>query len=592
MKTFSFGLTSRAAAALLCASLPLLGAADLEAVVFRVGSDGIPPCTHATLPAAIAAAAANGAGLDQIYLSDSVTLSATLDINNQSVEIVGGFSDCNDDTSEFTTSVTMQANPGFRVHGGTSSRTVNLQSLQVIRSGAGGRILQIEDAATVFLYSTLLSNGAATDGANVWMSGPSTILFISDSSVYSGDATGLGGGVYCANGGTVLLESGRIGDNTATSGGGLYLDDCLFNSFAGSVVDAVCPTGGSGVVCNRAESTGGGIYATNGASVNLIGSADAPATVAENDADEGGGLYLTGAGTTADATDAWFVDNQGAFEGGAVYARAGASFTMDIADPDCRGSRCSLVRGNFSSIAGGVGGAIAADSGADVVVHQTTLTGNSANVTGSVVFAEDPGTTVAMEGCLIYANSGSLNDAYLDTVDGAALTVAFTTVAEGVGCCKGLFDTNSNSTVNLYSNILMANVSGPGGGRIFDEPLAAGESRVADCILFEEDSATLPPPLDPGSQVAIASFPALFANFAAGDYRLRGGSPAIDFCDTFRYTPVTTDIDDESRGFDVPPLGGAPFGIYDLGADEWRPLLISDHEEGDCTDWTSDTGGC
>lgn len=575
--------------------LSALPALPLAAATFRVGNDGIPPCTHTTIAAAVAAAAANGPGLDQIYVEGSVTLSSTIDVNNHSVEIVGGFPNCTDALpGPGRASVTMTADPGFWIHGGTSSRTVTIAGFQIIRSGAGGRMIDAQGPAIVWLENALLSNGAAVDGANVRMSG-NVILFLGDGvGIYSGDATGNGGGIHCSGGGTILATAGsRIGDNTADfDGGGVYMSGCLMNMFSGSTGTVTCPTGGLGVVCNRAEFSGGGIYAINGSEVNLIGGADLPALVAENVADEGGGIYATGSDVSVDATNAWINDNIGSFEGGGVYVRAGTSFSLVSTEPDCRGTLCSQISRNNSNISGGVGAGVAADSGADVVIRQTTMTGNVANVTGSVIFAEDAGTTVSLEGLIVRANAGSLNDAYFETDDGAVLTMAFSTVDESMGCCKGLFDTNNGSTVNLYDDILMAINEATGQGRIFDEPIAAGETRFGDCLLHREHTSTLPPPIDPNAYEAIVSPSSLFVHRAAGDLRLRRGSQAQDFCDTFRYTPLTTDIDREARGWDDPTVGNSPFGPFDLGADEWRPLLIADHEEGDCSDWSAVTGGC
>lgn len=570
-------------------------AAPLAAAIFRVGNDGIPPCTHTTLAAAVAAAAANGAGVDQIYVEGNVTLSSTIDIDNHSVELVGGFPDCTAASpGPGRSSVTMTADPGFWIHGGTTSRNVTIAGFQIIRSGAGGRIIDAQGPALVWIENTFLSNGAAINGANIRMAGDVILYLGAGASVYSGDATGNGGGIHCSGGGTILATGGsRIGDNTAAfDGGGVYMNDCLMNAFAGTTGPVTCPTVGDGIVCNRAEFSGGGVYAINGSTVNLIGGADDPAVVSENVADQGGGIYATGAGTAVEGRNAWIVDNLGAFQGGGAYVRDGATLTLYATEEDCRGTLCSQVSRNFSTISGGVGGGIAVDSGADVVVRQTTFSGNSADITGSVIHAEGAGTTVALEGLIVHGNFGSINDAYFETDLSAVLTMAYSTVDEGMGCCKGLFDTNNFSTVNLYNNILLAINETTGQGRIFDEPIAAGETRFGDCLLHREHVSTLPPPVDSNAYETIVSPGTLFVNRAAGDLRLRRGSQAQDFCDTFRYTPVTTDIDREVRGWDDPTVANSPFGSYDLGADEWRPLLIADHEEGDCTDWSSDTGGC
>ena len=60
---------------------------SLSAATFIVGAGGA-PCTHATLAAAVAAAQANGPGDDTIRLAvPSLTLAATLDINDHGVHV-------------------------------------------------------------------------------------------------------------------------------------------------------------------------------------------------------------------------------------------------------------------------------------------------------------------------------------------------------------------------------------------------------------------------------------------------------------------------------------------------------------------------
>jgi len=575
--------------------LPLLATPEVSrAVVFRVGNDGIPPCTHTDLASAVAAAAANGTGLDQIYLTDPVTLASTLDINNQAVEIVGGFSDCNDNTPSATTSVSMQANPGFLVHGGTSTRSVTFDNLQVIRSGAGGRILQIQDRELVSLYNTLFSNGAAGDGANVWMSGPDTILYLNGSTIYSGDATGSGGGIFCSNGGTVLFDSGRIGGNTAVANGaGVYLDNCTMNSFAGSDQKTLaCPFEGSGIVCNvTASGNGGGVYLTNGAALNLLGGAAAPASVSENNAEFGGGIYATGPGTVVEGHNVSLIHNLAGTKGAGIYVRNGASLAIDSNEPDCsRGAECSLFERNFASSIGAIGGAVVVDTNAGATIYKTAFTQNDAGLTGSVVYVDGAGSTLTMEGILAHHDSGSLNDAFLQADHGGFLRVAFATIDEDTGCCKGLFDTNNAATVEVYSSILMSIHDIVGGGVIFDDPPGAGESRFADCILYQGAASTLPPPPDLQSFEVLVNEASVFAGYAQRDYRLRRGSQPVDFCDTFRYTPVTGDIEQQTRGYDDLTFPNSPWGPWDLGVDEWRPIFVGDFEPGNCSQWSANLG--
>ena len=263
-----------------------------------------------------------------------------------------------------------------------------------------------------------------------------------------------------------------------------------------------CPSStAGGVVCNSAGGNGGGFYASGGSLINLIGTDAHPARVAKNDAATGGGIFLTGSTTQAIGTDSWITGNRADTIGGGVYARSSAYFeeSNDIAHCS-RGASCSLFEGDLALMTGSAGGAIALDTGADAKVYQTTFTNNSADTLGSVAYLDGTGTTMLCEGCVAYADSGSLNDAFFETDHSAALTVGYSTLDEDTGCCKGIFDTNNSSSVRVYSSILLASYGGTGQGKIFDDAIGTGEVRVGDCLLYRE-SRLEPARSIPGQQL-------------------------------------------------------------------------------------------
>ena len=67
----------------------------------------------------------------------------------------------------------------------------------------------------------------------------------------------------------------------------------------------------------------------------------------------------------------------------------------------------------------------------------------------------------------------------------------------------------------------------------------------------------------------------LFQSSASFAMRLKRGSVAQDYCDTFFYSPVDDDLDNQPRGWDDPTRPDLQ-GAYDLGADEWRPDIFLD----------------
>ena len=77
-----------------------------------------------------------------------------------------------------------------------------------------------------------------------------------------------------------------------------------------------------------------------------------------------------------------------------------------------------------------------------------------------------------------------------------------------------------------------------------------------------------------------------------------GAAPRYALADTRRDpsaltgSPVDTDIHGEARGSDAPAVPNGPFGVFDLGVDEWKGLFVGDFEVGNCSLWSSATGGC
>jgi hypothetical protein len=94
-----------------------------------------------------------------------------------------------------------------------------------------------------------------------------------------------------------------------------------------------------------------------------------------------------------------------------------------------------------------------------------------------------------------------------------------------------------------------------------------------------------------GSATLISTLDPQFRNALAGDLRVGFTSPAIDFCDATLFQPTHTDRDGENRGYDVAGNAngspGLPGGLYDLGADEVRDLLLVDgFESGNTALWS------
>ena len=577
--------------------LSLLTAGTVAGAELRVGTGT--GCTYASIAAAVTAAAANGTTSDLIMVktSPSQTIAApiTIDLNVAgTVEIVGGFGTCTDalPIAGQRTTVVLPSSAAFTVqNAGASNRTFTLQQVALIGGANPGRLVDVSGRVLVNIDDALLSNGKGTDGGNIRMAGANVTLLLSNGAVlYSGDATGNGGGLHCSGGGTIGLIDGAISDNHADgSGGGAYLDGCYMNVFAGGS-NVGCPSASNrGITCNVAgtgagDGSGGGVYASNGAVVNFLGSASAPASLTLNRAEHGGGLFLTGAASEAEFRDAEIVENAGLLGGGGVAADNGAQLTIRASEANCaQPFGCSSVVDNYTATAVGEtspGGGVWVTGGADASIRRTTFRNNSAPGSGAALAVQGAGSTVLFEGNVVFAHPS--RPFYVSA--GGNLTAAFVTAwGNTVGSTGTFTAAGAGSNIAVYSSATLDTQT--------FTTLSGGATYGGDCIVTRS-LTNFPAPPDPGSFELVASEAAVLAAPASGKPHLRSDSPAIDYCDTFRYTPIDSDIDGEVRGFDIAAIPNAPFGPYDLGADEWKPMFLGDFEPGTCAQWSSNTGGC
>jgi hypothetical protein len=553
---------ARPARRLVLAAALLLGAgpgAAAHAAVYKVG--GTVGCTHVTLASAIAAAAAN-AGSDEIQLAQGESgLVGPLTIQDQTLTIRGVVS-CADPTPAQRT-LQFTAGDGLVMLGGTSStRTLTLAAFDVIMTASAGRTLRIENRSLVQIEDVLLSGGNADVGANVRMIGANAILVLAEGAVvYAGEATLRGGGIDCAGGGTIgLLEGAGVRSNRSFGdGGGLALDGCTLNAFAGGPAD-------EGVRDNRADGSGGGVYAVNGAELNLVGTASVPAMISDNRAFvSGGGVLLDGPATAGRATDARIEHNFADVYGGGVLVRNGADFVMERQRAACHDAlRCSSLSENaifHTSAPGGDGGAIAVLGGASAEIRQTYLTANDSYETGGTAYVDGAGSFLRVEGSMLYANSPGLSLDHVRVENGGRVVWGYNSTAANMLSTQVYFRLGANAVAEVYSSVF-----GETAGDLVDLD-GPGASSPGDCVIRSRDAALRG---DWGSFQVVRTPESLFRDVAAGDLHLRHGAEAVDFCDTFYYVPLDRDFDDEDRGLDRPEAPNS-LGPYDAGADELLP---------------------
>ena len=547
------------------------GASLLPAAIFTVGSDGA--CTHATINNALLASLAAGAdeiriARNQAYTNLYIHLTDWSPGTVGTVTLAGGYDTCADTTATGTTTIDGQAtNPVVEVDTGSQPTSqVTLRGLQLIGSGEEG--LRVGAGGQVTASEILLQNNG-TGGAAVVDGGDLTI------DVLSAISENTGPGITCLTGYQVDT-SAIIHHNAAPAGGGIV---------AGSACDMNILN--NSAIASNSATLGGGLYASSGATVLVDGAvASVYATEISNNTatDQGGGIYATGATTTVMIRNAAVTGNEAGLEGGGIWAGLGAKVIMDRVDGPCfNPTRCSDLSGNgVTQVDISVpGAAVFAESGADVEIYQTIAEGNYLTPglnNGSILYATGVGSTLTVEGMRLWNNQEA--DALFEGRDSAHLSIAFVTASRNVW--NGGFTTSPVALIVGATATLNSSIFHPNDAMVLD---SGGELTEADCLILSNTTGL------PVDATLISTSDPMFANAIAGNLRPLPSSPAVDYCDTFAYTPLHFDGDHEARGFDLAanPNGtpGASGGLYDLGFDEVRPLFADGFFSGNTSAWSS-----
>ncbi|WP_154222516.1 hypothetical protein [Marinicella rhabdoformis] len=437
-------------------------------------------------------------------------------------------------------------------------------------SGAGG--IKVSGKSNVIIRDSIIYDNGGNEGGGLHVFGEDAILTLENTVVRNNTATGYGGGIYCSDGAHLNIDgNSTIHDNEAAlNGGGLFGgNDCDIVNNSGWLVDG---RNRQGVSFNTANK-GGGIYLQTGAQIEMSGTYYYPGIIKRNYTDaanglSGGGLYLTGEGTTAVLINSHIINNDSSGHGAGMVVTDHATLYMSQAAEGCEyleAEYCSQISNNWVQVVNYSGGAGYISDYAEVNISQTEISHNKSILVN--VFNLDEAAYLRLEGNLIRQNDGlGQSPAYSLFHIGEAgsepsqLDYLYNTVvANDVDRIFTANNISGRQVLNVFNSIIWDN------GTIFN--FNGPATAQIDCTIVHE-SASLS-----GNVGAVLTNDPLFINAAIADYRPSLASDAIDFCDNSLFPAQFNDMNNNPRGFDMASVNNA-FGTYDAGAYEYAPDII------------------
>ena len=558
-----------------------LGADESFSKTFlTVGGDG--SCDFNTATQSIQDAIDTGIG--EVRIAANGNHNQSININNINIKLRGGYADCaaaiidDNQSAQFgMTSIDLlmsSNNPTVTIVGNQQRNFILLEKL-ILTGAKNSPITAIGTNADIKLDQVIIQQNVMDSGfagGAIFTSNSNAIFTLHDSIVNSNTAAN-GGGIFCSGSNTSIVLTGNSGIrfNTANGkGGGVFLSNgCQFTMYSGAL-DPGNLVSLEGIQRNTATEEGGGIYADTGAKVVLyghqlcqfgscLGDNAYPANVNDNRSDSdssgnerGGGIYMTGLGTTVDIYAGLIARNIGQ-NGGGVYVNDKASLTVARLSKDCWDPvKCNYFHGNNSFA---TGGAIQNDQGF-VNISSTYFEENEGS-SGSVLYAFGNNSHNVFEGCVFNHNNsqGSSDDFVIRAAVSANVEISHSTFADNFITSTSVFGITLDSELRLFSSI----VNEPDGDVLDANP----GNVVSDCIMVHEAFSL-------GGTISSNLYidDPEFTDRNNRDYHLNmSTSPAIDVCDDSMSALQFKDIDFDERGIDDINVNDVDTP-FDIGADE------------------------
>ena len=408
-------------------------------------------------------------------------------------------------------------------------------------------------------------------------------------SMITNNSSGYGAGIACFSKGSATINiSGDSGisynfaQNNGGSGGGLLLDHCNLNMSSGTSTPDIIAYGIHG---NKANGNGGGIRAYNGSQIYLIGSALNPVNVTSNFADfdnisygDGGGINIgytdvaiTPAQVNLFAENVIIADNTSNQDGGGIYLEWGVHAEIKSTIKGCEYSEfCSLISGNKAQN----GGAFGIDRASTVILTGVEIKNNRTKGSGSIAnLYNDDNSLLEIEASLIHHNGGSDHSVYADaygirnSFGNNKVSIAYSTMVDNEIQYASIAPLDGSGAQGDI--VLIGSIIDDSGINALNFPVNAPSSDINCVILGDATWANMYPTV-----THVIETTPQFVDRAAGNYHLdTSNSMAIDQCENSLYTITATDMDGETRGFDLDDYSNNP-GSNDIGVDEANDLIF------------------
>lgn len=274
----------------------------------------------------------------------------------------------------------------------TSSTTVNLVGnaafAENIAGANGGAIFNGGLNATVDMSKAIVSfsgNKATVDGGAIY-NDANAVLKIGDAnfmnnhaSYSSWDDAGYGGAIFALGDLDIVSnkENGAVfANNTAFSGGAIYgsmkspigmnLENVLFNGN-----HAIADAGALGIFNNDVSKLTDVVFRNNTVAVAVAG------LIAQDDivTPDGGGAIQLGGTASADLVNTHFVGNESGVRGGAISARHGKDYKLNITESSFTNNKAVTNGGAIANVFAGA-----------VSIENVNFIGNKANERGGAIY--------------------------------------------------------------------------------------------------------------------------------------------------------------------------------------------------------------